>query len=138
MNRKISETCPDLSNNTIFWSYDMVGNVMMRTDQKSQVTNYTYSDLYFLLSRSYPSGTDSFTYQVCPEDECRRATPLARISLERELPRLGRIRPADPERPERQDHLLRLQHSRTHAHADVPGWPYDYRAMGLPSAAGQR
>jgi RHS repeat-associated protein len=64
VNRKHTETYPDLSNNTITWNYDMVGNVTMRTDQKSQVTNYTYSDLYFLLSRSYPSGVDSFTYDL--------------------------------------------------------------------------
>ncbi len=42
----------------------MVGNVIMRTDQKSQVTTYTYSDLYFLQSRSYPSGIDSVTFDL--------------------------------------------------------------------------
>lgn len=64
VNRKLTETFPDLSNNTITWTYDDVGNVLTRTDQKSQVTTYTYSDLYFLLSRSYPSGVDSFTYDL--------------------------------------------------------------------------
>jgi YD repeat-containing protein len=64
VNRNTSETYPELSNNTINWTYDMVANVMMRTDQKLQVTNYAYSDLYFLLSRSYPSGVDSFTYDL--------------------------------------------------------------------------
>jgi len=38
--------------------------VLTRTDQKSQLTTYAYSDLYFLLSRSYPSGVDSFTYDL--------------------------------------------------------------------------
>ena len=37
---------------------------MTRTDQKSQITTYTYSDLYFLMSRAYPSGTDTFTYDL--------------------------------------------------------------------------
>ena len=65
MNRKISETYPDLSNNTITWTYDQVGNVITRTDQKSQITTYTYSDLYFLLSRAYPQrSTDTFTYDL--------------------------------------------------------------------------
>ncbi len=64
VNRKIAEIYPDPSNNTVSWTYDMVGKVKTRTDQRSQVTNYSYSDLYFLQSRSYPSGTDSFTYDL--------------------------------------------------------------------------
>ena len=66
VNRKISETYPDLSHNTVVWAYDAVGNVISRTDQKSQITTYTYSDLYFLLGRAYsPSGsTDTFTYDL--------------------------------------------------------------------------
>jgi RHS repeat-associated protein len=66
VNRKISETYPDLSNNTVTWIYDQVGNVTTRTDQKGQITTYAYSDLYFLLSRTYsPSGsTDTFTYDL--------------------------------------------------------------------------
>jgi RHS repeat-associated protein len=64
VNRKISETYPDLSNNTINWTYDSVGKVKTRTDQQLQTTAYTYSDLYFLTSRVYPSGTDSFTYDL--------------------------------------------------------------------------
>ena len=65
VNRKISETYPDLSHNTITWTYDKVGNVMTRTDQKSQITTYTYSDLYFLTESSLsPVGTDTFTYDL--------------------------------------------------------------------------
>ena len=36
-----------------------------RTDQKGQVTTYTYSDLYFLLRRGYPAGpSDNMTYDL--------------------------------------------------------------------------
>ena len=64
VNRRVSETYPDLSNNTINWTYDSVGNLKTRTDQKLQTTTYSYSDLYFLASRAYASGTDSFIYDL--------------------------------------------------------------------------
>ena len=64
VNRKTSETYPDLANNTVTWTYDKVGNVTSRTDQKLQTTTYNYSDLYFLKKRVYPSGTDTFTYDL--------------------------------------------------------------------------
>ena len=39
--------------------------MLTRTDQIGQVTQYTYSDLYFLISRTYPSTVnDSFTYDL--------------------------------------------------------------------------
>ena len=64
VNRRISEAYPDLNNNIITWTYDHVGNVISRTDQKLQTTTYSYSDLYFLTSRTYPTGTDTFTYDL--------------------------------------------------------------------------
>ena len=72
VNRKISETYPDPSNNTVMWTYDQVGHVKTRIDQNSQMTTYTFSDLYFVLSRGYssmranplPDSTDTFTYDL--------------------------------------------------------------------------
>jgi RHS repeat-associated protein len=65
VNRRIAEQYPDLSNNTVHYTYDNVGNVISRTDQKAQTTAYTYSDLYFLLQRTYPiSPADVFTYDL--------------------------------------------------------------------------
>lgn len=46
-------------------TYDDVGNLVQRTDQIGQVTHYTYSDLYFLVSHTYPSSiNDSFTFDL--------------------------------------------------------------------------
>jgi RHS repeat-associated protein len=64
VNRRLTEKYPDLSHNTVTYTYDMVGNRLTRTDQNSQLTTYSYSDLYFLNSRVYPSGTDTFTYDL--------------------------------------------------------------------------
>ncbi len=39
--------------------------MISRTDQKNQTTTYTYNDLYFLLTRTYPvSPADNFTYDL--------------------------------------------------------------------------
>ena len=64
VNRRLTKKYPDLSHNTITYTYDAVGNRITRTDQKGQLTTYHYSDLYFLSSRVYPSGTDTFTYDL--------------------------------------------------------------------------
>ncbi len=65
VNRRTSEKDPDLSHNTVTYTYDAVGNRASRTDQKGQTTAYTYSDLYFLLQRSYPvSAADIFSYDL--------------------------------------------------------------------------
>jgi RHS repeat-associated protein len=65
INRVVSETYPDA--NTRVFAYDAV-NLVQRTDQKAQVTRYTYSDLYFLLQRSYTSAlaspADNMTYDL--------------------------------------------------------------------------
>ncbi len=64
LNRTITETYPDTAPNTRTNTYDAVGNLIERLDQKGQVTTYYYNDLYFLTNRAYlPSGAnDSFTY----------------------------------------------------------------------------
>jgi RHS repeat-associated protein len=66
VNRPISETYADQANNTVTWTYDKVGHVTSRTDQRSQVTAYTYSDLYFVTTRAYSpgGGADTFTYDL--------------------------------------------------------------------------
>ncbi len=65
VNRRISERYPDPSHNTILYAYDAVGNRILRTDQDGQTTNYFFSDLYFLLRRTYPvSAADIFTYDL--------------------------------------------------------------------------
>ena len=62
VNRPSKETYADNLSRT--FSYDQAGNLLTRTDQKLQTTIYAYSDLYFLLSRTYPSDVDSFTYDL--------------------------------------------------------------------------
>jgi YD repeat-containing protein len=48
-----------------FFAYDPVGNLATRKDQKLQTTDYIYNDLYFLISRTYPSAiNDTFTYDL--------------------------------------------------------------------------
>ena len=64
VNRRLTEKYPDLTHNTVTYTYDGVGNRISRTDLKGQLTTYNYSDLYFLTSRVYPSGTDTFTYDL--------------------------------------------------------------------------
>ncbi|MBM3240488.1 RHS repeat-associated core domain-containing protein [Candidatus Poribacteria bacterium] len=59
----VKETYAD--SGTRAFTYDCVGNMLTRTDQKGQTTNYIYSDLYFLIQRSYPvSHADNFTYDL--------------------------------------------------------------------------
>src|SRR5262249_52817775 len=44
---------------------DAVNNLITRTDQNGATTTYTYSDLYFLLQRTYPvSPADVMTYDL--------------------------------------------------------------------------
>jgi RHS repeat-associated protein len=62
VNRLITETDADGFSRS--YTYDFVDNLTSRTDQNGVTTNYTYSDLYFLTSRSYPSSTDTFTYDL--------------------------------------------------------------------------
>lgn len=65
INRLVQETYPDPAPNTRSFSYDGVGNLLTRTDQKGQVTQYQYSDLYFLTQRSYPvSPADTLSYDL--------------------------------------------------------------------------
>jgi RHS repeat-associated protein len=65
VNRLIRETYPDPVPNTRTFTYDCVGNILTRTDQKGQVTRYLYNDLYFLMQRDYPvSPDDNFTYDL--------------------------------------------------------------------------
>jgi len=44
------------------YAYDDVGNVTSHTDKDSQVTSYTYDDIYQLVGVGYPSGSD-FGYE---------------------------------------------------------------------------
>jgi RHS repeat-associated protein len=47
------------------FAYDNTTHVSTRTDELGRVTNYGYNDLYFLLSRTYPSAVnDSYTYDL--------------------------------------------------------------------------
>jgi RHS repeat-associated protein len=63
INRLLEETYPDPAPNMRTFAYDGVGNITKRTDQKGQVTDYQYSDLYFLEDRLYSGpgpGLDDF------------------------------------------------------------------------------
>ena len=63
LNRLVQETYPD--GGVRRFSYDGVGNILTRTDQQGQVTQYQYSDLYFLRRRTYPlSPADVMTYDL--------------------------------------------------------------------------
>lgn len=63
INRLIKETYADTRMRT--FTYDRVSNLKTRTDQKGQVTTYTYSDLYFLTKRDYPtSADDNMSYDL--------------------------------------------------------------------------
>jgi RHS repeat-associated protein len=62
VNRQITETYAD--GTVCSYTYDGVGNVLTRTDQIGQVTHYAYNDLYFLVSRTYPSSEDMFRYDL--------------------------------------------------------------------------
>ncbi|MGY6274216.1 RHS repeat-associated core domain-containing protein [Methylomonas sp. MgM2] len=65
VNRLLRETYPDPAPNIREFSYDGVGNLLTRTDQKGQVTQYRYSDLYFLTERIYPvSPADTLSYDL--------------------------------------------------------------------------
>lgn len=65
VNRLIEEIYPDPKPNTRRFTYDCVGNLLTRTDQKGQITNYIYNDLYFLLRGDYPkSADDNMTYDL--------------------------------------------------------------------------
>jgi RHS repeat-associated protein len=65
LNRRITETYPDAAPNTKSFTYDAVGNVLTRTDQKSQVQSHLYDDLYRLLTRSTPGWpADTFSYDI--------------------------------------------------------------------------
>lgn len=57
LNRVITEIYPDAAPNTRRFTYDAVGNVLSRLDQKQQLTAYEYDDLYFLRRRDY-AGSD--------------------------------------------------------------------------------
>src|SRR5574337_516917 len=76
INRLKTETYAD--NGMRSFGYDAV-NLTQRTDQKGQVTQYVYSDLYFLLKRDYPSGghDDSFSYDLSGRmlSACRGGAP---------------------------------------------------------------
>jgi RHS repeat-associated protein len=64
INRVIRETYADPLPNTRTLAYDAV-NLISRTDQMNRTTTYLYSDLYFLLRRTYPvSPADNLTYDL--------------------------------------------------------------------------
>lgn len=72
LNRLVTEIYPDLpgldeppNSNKRFFTYDCVGNLTGRTDQKGVTTIYSYSDLYFLTQRGYQQDPDDFfTYDL--------------------------------------------------------------------------
>jgi RHS repeat-associated protein len=78
INRLVQETYPDPAPNTRRFTYDGVGNILTRTDQKGQVTRYNYTDLYFLRLRDYPvTGDDTMSYDLSGRmlTACRAGSP---------------------------------------------------------------
>jgi len=76
LNRLITETYAD--GGVRRFEYDAV-NLIQRTDQIGQATNYRYNDLYFMLTRDYP-GTghdDTFGYDLSGRmlSACRGGAP---------------------------------------------------------------
>jgi len=63
VNRLVQETYPDAG--IRYFAYDPKGNLIQRTDQKGQVTDYQFNDLDYLTARLYSAdNNDSFTYDV--------------------------------------------------------------------------
>jgi len=63
--RLVQETYADAT--TRQFAYDKAGNLARRTDQLGQVTDYVYTDLYYLAKRDYQDPAepdDLFTYDI--------------------------------------------------------------------------
>lgn len=72
VNRLVQETYPEHdkpgegpTKNSREYSYDKAGNLKRRIDQKNQITDYAYNDLYYLVLRDYQTGPDdSLVYDL--------------------------------------------------------------------------